>query len=323
MKTRSRVFIALLCAATIHAASAQSYPNRPIRLIVPYPPGASTNDILGRALAQRLTVELGQQVVVDNRSGASGNMGSEMAAKSTPDGYTLLIGVAGPLAVGPSVYSKLGYDPLKDLAPIAMFASIPYVFVVNPTVPVTNVKELIALAKAKPGQMNFASSGNGGSPHLCGELFKVMAGIDIVHVPYKGAGIAMIDVLSGQVPMICTGATALAAHIKAGRLRPIGVATLKRSALMPELPTISEQGLTGFEVNSWSGLLAPAKTPEAIIRRLYDAVAKIVNSDDMKHFLAGVGAEPALMNPRELGAYLKADTAKWAKVVKAAKLKVD
>jgi tripartite-type tricarboxylate transporter receptor subunit TctC len=290
---------------------------------VPYPPGSSTNDILGRALAGRLSVELGQQIVVDNRSGASGNMGSELVAKSTPDGYTLLIGVAGPLAVGPSVYSNLGYDPIKDLAPIAMYASVPYVFVVNPSVPAANVKELIALAKARPGQLNFASSGNGGSPHLCGELFKTMAGIDIVHIPYKGAGIAMIDVLSGQIPMICTGATALSAHIKAGRLRPIGVATLKRSALMPDMPTISEQGLTGFEVTSWTGLLAPAKTPDAVIRRLYDAVAKIVKTDDMKNFLASVGAEPALMDPREFGAYLKTDTARWAKVVKAAKLKID
>jgi tripartite-type tricarboxylate transporter receptor subunit TctC len=323
MLTMLKIFVVLLCAAALHVASAQSYPNRPIRLIVPYPPGASTNDILGRALAARLTNALGQQVVVDNRSGASGNMGSEMAAKSTPDGYTLLIGVAGPLAVGPSVYAKLGYDPIKDLAPIAMFASIPYILVVNPSVPAHNVKELIALAKAKPGQLNFASSGNGGSPHLCGELFKVMAGIDIVHIPYKGAAIAMIDVLSGQIPMICTGATALSAHIKSGKVRPLGVASLQRSALMPELPTISEQGLAGFEVNSWTGLLAPAKTPDAIIRRLYDTVAKIVRSDDMKNFLASVGAEPALMDPREFGAYLKADTAKWAKVVKAANLKID
>ena len=182
MMTTLKVFITLLCAAAPHVATAQSYPSRPIRLIVPYPPGASTNDILGRALAVRLTDALGQQVVVDNRSGASGNMGSELAAKSTPDGYTLLIGVAGPLAVGPSVYSKLGYDPIRDLAPIAMFASIPYVLVVNPAVPAANLRELIALAKAKPGQLNFASSGNGGSPHLCGELFKVMAGIDPAQV---------------------------------------------------------------------------------------------------------------------------------------------
>jgi tripartite-type tricarboxylate transporter receptor subunit TctC len=323
--------IALQCLAAVcgiivaHNALSQTsaYPTRPIRLIVPYPPGASTNDILGRALAQRLTDQLGQQVVVDNRSGASGNVGSEMVAHAPPDGYTLLIGVAGPLAVGPSVYSKLGYDPIKDLAPVAMFATVPYILVVNPSVPANNIKELIALAKSKPGQLNFASSGNGGSPHLCGELFKTVAGIDIVHIPYKGAAIAMIDVLSGQIPMICTGATALSAHIKAGRLRALGITTLKRSALMPDLPTIAEQGLPGFEVNSWTGLLAPAKTPEPIIRRLYEAVAKIVNSDDMKNYLATVGAEPFLMDPKEFAAYLKEDTARWAKVVKLAKLKID
>ena len=319
----NRVLIALLLSGALSQAAAQSYPDRPIRLIVPYPPGSSTNDILGRALASRLSGALGQQVVVDNRSGASGNMGSELVAKSNPDGYTLLIGVAGPLAVGPAVYKNLGYVPTRDLAPIAMYASVPYILVLHPAVQATNVKELIALAKANPGKLNFASSGNGGSPHLCGELFKSMAGIDIVHIPYKGAGIAMIDVLSGQIPMICTGATALSAHIKGGRLRPMGVASLKRSALMPDLPTIAEQGLPGFEVNSWSGLLAPAKTPEPIIRKLYEAVAKIVATDDMKNFLASVGAEPALMNPKDFGAYLKVDTERWAKVVKAANLKVD
>src|SRR4051812_17023870 len=323
MKITRAIFAALISAAALQSAHAQNYPDRPIRLIVPYPPGSSTNDILGRALALRLSTLLGQQVVVDNRSGASGNMGSELVAKSTPDGYTLLIGVAGPLAVGPAVYKNLGYVPTRDLAPIAMYASIPYILVVNPAVAANNIRELIALAKAKPGQLNFASSGNGGSPHLCGELFKTMAGIDIVHIPYKGAGIAMIDVLSGQIPMICTGATALAAHIKSGRLRPLGIASLKRSPDFPDLPTISEQGLTGFDVTSWTGLLAPAKTPEPIIRKLYEAVAKISASDDMKKFLASVGAEPALMDPKEFGAYLKVDTERWAKVVKAANLKID
>ncbi len=323
MKITPAVVVALLCAAGLPSADAQTYPDRPIRLIVPYPPGSSTNDILGRALASRLSPLLGQQVVVDNRSGASGNVGSELVAKSTPDGYTLLIGVAGPLAVGPAVYKNLGYVPTRDLAPIAMYAAIPYVLVVNPSVPANNIRELIALAKAKPGQLNFASSGSGGSPHLCGELFKSMAGIDIVHIPYKGAGIAMIDVLSGQIPMICTGATALAAHIKSGRLRPLGIASLKRSPQMPDLPTIAEQGLPGFDVTSWTGLLAPAKTPEPIIRKLYEAVAKVVATDDMKNFLASVGAEPALMNPKDFGAYLKVDTERWAKVVKTANLKID
>ncbi len=323
MKVTLGVLVALLCGAALHVASAQSYPTRPIRLIVPYPPGSSTNDILGRALAQRLTDALGQQVVVDNRSGASGTVGSELVAKSAPDGYTLLIGVAGPLAVGPSVYAKLGYDTVKDFAPIARVATIPYVMVVNLSVPTTNVKELIALAKGRPGQLNFGSSGNGGSPHLCGELFKTMAGVDMVHVPYKGGALAIVDVLSGQVQMFCTGLTAMTAHIKAGKVRALGMASLNRSALMPELPTISEQGLAGFEVNSWTGVMAPANTPQTIIRRLYAEIAKIVNDAGMKNFLASQGAEPALMGPDEFGAYLKADLAKWAKVAKAAHLKVD
>ena len=241
----------------------------------------------------------------------------------SPDGYTLLVGVAGPLTVGPSVYPKLGYDSIKDLAPIARFATIPYVMVVNLSVPATNIKELIALAKSRPGQLNFGSSGNGGSPHLCGELFKTMAGIDMVHVPYKGGALAIVDVLSGQVQMFCTGLTAMTAHIKAGKVRALGMASLNRSALMPELPTISEQGLAGFEVNSWTGVMAPAKTPQTIIRHLYAEIAKIVDDAGMKNFLASQGAEPALMGPEEFGAYLKADLAKWAKVAKAAHLKVD
>lgn len=317
------MLVVLFAIAAPPGAHAQPYPNRPIRLIVPYPPGSSTNDILGRGLAQRLAVVLGQQVVVDNRAGASGNLGSELVAKAEPDGYTLLIGVAGPLTVGPSVYSKLGYDPLKDLAPIARFATIAYVMAVNLSVPATNIKELIALAKAKPGQLNFGSSGNGGSPHLCGELFKSMAGVDMVHVPYKGGALAMIDLVGGQVQMLCTGLTALTGQIKAGKVRAIGLATGERSALMPELPTISEQALPGFDVNSWSGVLAPAKTPPAIIRQLYAAIAKVVATDEMKAFMHAQGAEPALMDPARFGAYMKTETAKWGKLVRAANLKVD
>ena len=320
---RARRVAALLGCSAALVASAQQYPSRPIRLVVPYPPGASSNDILGRGLAQRLSDALRQQVVVDNRSGASGNVGSELVAKAPPDGYTLLIGVAGPLAVGPSVYRNLGYDPIRDLAPIAMFASIPYVMAVNAAVPAADIQQFIALAKSKPGQINFASSGNGGTPHLCSELFRTMAEVDMVHVPYKGGALAMVDLLSGQVPMICTGLTALAQHVKSGRLRALGVAALKRSALMPDLPTISEQGLTGFEVNSWTGVMAPAKTPQAIIRRLHAEIARIMESEDMKRFLAAQGAEPALLGPEAFAAYLKNDTARWAKVVRAAKLAVD
>jgi len=303
------------------SAEAADYPTRPIRLVVPYPPGASTNDILGRALAIRLTTALGQQVVVDNRPGASGTMGSELVAKAQPDGYTLLVAIQSPLALGPSIYEKLGFDPVKDLAPVARFAAIPYAMVVSNSVPAKSIQDLIALAKAKPGSLNFASSGVGGTPHMCSELFKRAAGIDIVHIPFKGAGIAVPAVIGGQVEMFCTGLTALTNQIRAGKVRALGIATLKRSPLMPEVPTIAEQGLPGFEVVSWSGVAAPAKTPPAIIRRLHAEIVKIVNAPDMQKFLASQGAEPALMGPEEFGAYIKADIAKWAKVVKAAGIK--
>jgi tripartite-type tricarboxylate transporter receptor subunit TctC len=303
------------------SAEAAEYPTRPIRLVVPYPPGASTNDILGRALAVRLTAALGQQVVVDNRPGASGTIGSELVTKAPPDGYTLLAAIQSPLALGPSIYDKLGFDPVRDLQPIARYAAIPYAMVVSNSLPVKGAQDFIALAKAKPGTINFASSGMGGTPHMCSELFKRAAGIDIVHIPYKGAGEAVPAVIGGQVPMICTGLTALTNQIKAGKLRAIGIATLKRSSLNPDIPTFVEQGLPGFEVVSWTGVAAPAKTPPGIVRKLYETIVKIVNTPDMQKFMASQGAEPALLGPEEFRAYIKADIEKWAKVVKAAGIK--
>jgi len=309
-----------LSAVTTAQAQPEVFPSRPMRLIVPFSPGSSTNDILGRGIAQRLTLALGQQVVVDNRPGAGGTSGSEIVAKAPPDGYTLLVAIAGPLTVAPSVYKKIGYDATRDFAAVARIAVIPYLMVVNNNVPATNVKELIALAKSKPGGINFASSGVGGSPHLCGELFNTMADINMVHVPYKGAGVATTDVLSGQIQMFCTGVTALNALVKAGRMRPIGMATLKRSALMPDTPTISEQGLKDFEVTSWTGIVAPAKTPRAIVQKLYDTIAKIAQTDDMKNFVQGQGAELNLLGPEAFAADIKSDITKWARVVKAAKI---
>ena len=322
-KRVDKIFGALLCAAAINFAAAQPYPSKPIRLIIPYPAGSSSNDIIGRVLAQRLSGALGQQVVVDNRAGAGGNLGSEMGAKAAPDGYTLLLGTNGPLAISPSVYSKLGYDSVRDLAPIAMVALVPYVVIVHPSVPATNVRELIALAKSKPGQLYFGSTGSGGTPHLCFELFKHMAGIDIVHVPYKGGAPAMNDLLGGQVQMYCTGVTAALQFVKAGRLRAIGMATLKRSELLPELATISEQGLAGFDVASWISIHGPAKLPQPIVQRLYQEIAKIVESPDMRQYILGQGSQPALMDPQQLDAYLRAEIAKWAKVVKAANVRLD
>jgi tripartite-type tricarboxylate transporter receptor subunit TctC len=301
-------------------AQGDTYPQRPVRLIVPFSPGSSTNDILGRGIAQRLTQHLGQQVVVDNRPGAGGTSGSDIVAKAPPDGYTLLVAIAGPLTVAPAVYKHIGYDATRDFTAVARVATIPYVMVVSNTVAANNVKELIALAKAKPGAMSFASSGVGGSPHLCGELFKTTAAVDMVHVPYKGAGVATTDVLSGQIQMFCTGLTALTALIRAGRIRPVGMATLKRSALMPDIPTLSEQGLKDFEVTSWTGIVAPAKTPRPIVQKLYGALTKITQAEDMKAFVQQQGAEMALLGPEAFAADIKNDIVKWARVVKAAKI---
>jgi tripartite-type tricarboxylate transporter receptor subunit TctC len=303
-------------------ASAQDYPTRPIRLVVPYPAGSSSNDIIGRALAQRLGEALGQQVIVENRAGAGGNVGSEAVAKSAPDGYTLLVATNGPQAIAPHVF-KLGYDVLRDLAPVALVATVPYVLLIHPSLPAKNVRELIALAKVRPGQLLFASSGNAGTPHLCSELLKISAKIDIRHVPYKGGAPAMIDTMGGQTQIYCTGMTAAAPHVKSGKLRALGMATLKRSPVMPELPTIAEQGLPGFDVASWLGIMVPSKTPGAIVQRLYTEIAKALESAEMKDFIAAQGSEPALMDPVKYGEFIRAEIAKWGKVVKDAGLKLD
>ncbi len=317
-----RNLIAGLAAMALPSvALAQAYPTKPVHLVIPYVAGASSNDIIGRVLAQRLTPLLGQQVVVDNKPGAAGNLGGEFVAKAAPDGYNILLGINGPMAISPSVYKDMGYDTVKDLAPVALVAKVPYLITTNNSVPVKNVKELIALAKAKPGQLNYGSTGSGGTPQLCIELMKFMSGTDIVHVPYKGGALVVTDLLGGQVQMYCSGFSAMATLIKAGKVRALGSATIKRTDLMPELPTFIEQGLPDFEVASWIGLNVPAKTPQPIIKRLYDDTVKMMAAPDMKAYLLSQGAEPSLMNPEEYGSYLKSEIAKWAKVVKAANIK--
>jgi tripartite-type tricarboxylate transporter receptor subunit TctC len=303
-------------------AFAQEYPVKPVRLIVPYPAGSSSNDIIARLLAERLSPALGQRVLVENRAGAGGNVGSEYVAKAAPDGYTLLVATNGPQAIAPHVF-KLNYDNQKDLTPVAMVANVPYMMVVHPSLPARNVRELIALAKARPGQLLFASSGNAGTPHLCWELLKSMAKIDMVHVPYKGGAPAMMDTVGGQTQMYCSGMIAVSPQIKAGKLRPIGMATLQRSPTMPEIPTVAEQGLPGFNVASWFGIMAPANTPSAIVQRLYGEIAKITETADMKKFLLTQGAEPMLMDPPKFSEFLRVETEKWGKVVKGANLKLD
>ena len=317
-----RIGLTLLGALLAFTASAQEYPSKPMRLVVPYPAGSSSNDIIARMLAEQLSVTLKQRVLVENRSGAGGNVGSEYVAKAAPDGYTLLVATNGPQAIAPSVF-KLNYDNQKDLAPIAMVANVPYMLVIHPSLPARNVKEFIALAKARPGQLLFASSGNAGTPHLCWELFKSMAHVDIRHVPYKGGAPAMMDTVAGQTQMYCSGLIAAGPQIKAGKLRALGMGTLTRSPVMPEVPTVAEQGLAGFNVGSWFGIMAPANTPGGIVQRLYGEIAKIVESADMKKFLMTQGAEPMLMDPPKFSEFLRAETEKWAKVVKAANLKLD
>jgi hypothetical protein len=305
------------------ANAADTYPDKHITLIIPYPAGSSTNDILGRLLARRLSEQLGQQVIPENKPGASGNLGSILVSKAQPNGYTLLVGVAAPLSVGPNINKNLGYDPIKDLAPIGMFANTPYVMVVNSKVGITSIKELISLAQKKPNALNFASSGSGGSPHLCGELFKYMGSVQMIHIPYKGSAEAMTDLLSGRVEMMCTGLTALEEHIRSGRLTAIGIATAKRSEILPELATISEQGLEGFQVNSWTGLFAPSRTPQAIIQRLSKELEKISNDPQVKSTLLKQGSESMYMDSVQLGAYLKSDTAKWGALIKSVNMKTE
>jgi tripartite-type tricarboxylate transporter receptor subunit TctC len=295
---------------------------KPVRLVVPYPAGSSSNDIIGRFLAERLSGALGQRVLVENRPGAGGNVGSEYVAKAAPDGYTLLVATNGPQAIAPHVF-KLNHDNQKDLAPVAMVANVPYIMVVHPSLPVKSVREFIALAKARPGQLLFASSGNAGTPHLCCELFKSMAKIDIVHVPYKGGAPAMVDTIGGQTQMYCTGLVAAAPQIKAGKLRAIGMAALERSPVMPDVPTVAEQGMPGFNVASWFGIMAPANTPGAVVQRLYGEIAKITETAEMKKFLLTQGAEPMLMDAQKFSEFLRAETDKWGKVVREAKLKLD
>jgi len=300
-------------------AFAQNYPVRPIRMIVAYPPGGGT-DIVGRMMAQKLGENLGQTVVVDNRGGATGNIGTELAARATPDGYTLLMGNVAPNAINVSLFKKLPFDPVKDFAPVSLVAVTPNILVVQPSLPVKTVKDLVALAKAKPGALNFPSAGVGSSSHLAGEMLKTLAGIDMVHVPYKGGGPALIALLSGQVQIMFATLPAAMPHVKSGKLRPVAVTTSRRSQALPELPTIAESGVSGYEAATWYGLLAPAGTPKAIVGRLHAEIVKIL-ATDTRQFLMAQGFEPAGTAPAEFAGYIKSEIAKWGKVIRDAGIK--
>ena len=312
-----------LSAACISCASwAQGYPDHSIRLVVPFP-AAGTTDILARAAAPKLTESLGKSVVVDNRPGAGGNIGADLVAKSAPDGYTLLMGTVGTHAINPSLYAKMPYDHVKDFVPVVLVAGVPNVLVVNPSLAVNSVADLIKLAKSKPGSINFASSGNGTSIHLSGELFKTMAGVDMTHVPYKGSAPALTDLMGGQVQIMFDNLPSSLPHIKAGKLRAIAVTSLTRAPALPDVPTISESGLPGFEASSWFGILAPSGTPPAIVTRLNTEINKWLQTPEAKEQLLAQGAQAAGGTPEQFAAHIRSETDKWAKVVKASGAKVD
>ena len=307
---------ALAIAFVSHVLNAQEYPVKPVRIIVPVGTGGAT-DILTRALAQRLAMVWNQQVIVDNRPGGGSNIGFETAARAPADGYTLLMAQPA-LTVNVSLYRKLAYDPLRDFSAITLAATSANVLVVHPTVPARSLKELIALAKARPGQLSYGSAGNGTTPHLSGELFKSMSGIDMQHIPYKGGGQAVADVLGGHVDIAFSSLASLAPQIKGQRLRALAVTSAKRSALMPDLPTFSEAGLPGYSVTGWFGVLAPNGTPREVISRLHADITKTLNEPELMRVLMAAGIEPATsQSPQELTAFLQAEINKWAKVVKA------
>jgi tripartite-type tricarboxylate transporter receptor subunit TctC len=303
------------------AQTANGWPNKPLRFILPFPPGGGT-DILGRLIADRMTASLGQPVVTENRGGAGGNVGVEAAARSAPDGYTIVL-VAPSLAISPSLYSKLNYDPVKDFAPVSLVATVPNVMVTHPSVPADTLAEFIRFAKTKPGGMNFGSGGSGTSNHLAGELFNIVAGVKLVHVPYKGVNLAMNDVLSGQIHLVVIGVPAAAPHIKAGKLRALALVAPQRASALPEVPTVAEAGLPNFEVTTWYGILAPAGTPKPIVTRLNAELVKIMHAPEMKDRLATMATDPVTSTPEEFADYIKREIVKWGEVVRQAGLKAD
>ncbi len=320
MKTLTTMTLITAALAYGSLAQAADYPTKPIRMLVGFAPGGGT-DTTARPIAAKLGDVLGQQVIVDNRPGAAGNIATEITANAAPDGYTILMATIASLAINPSLYSKLPFDPERDLAPVIQAVDSTNILSLHPSVPASSVKELIALAKQKP--LNYGSSGVGGTGHLAGELFNVMADTKMSHVPYKGGGPAMIDLVAGNIQLVFATAASAIPQIKAGRIKGLAVTTAKRSGLVPDLPTISEAGLKGFEANNWYGIVVPAKTPRPIINRLNAEVGKILNLPDVKQFLFNQGLDVAPGTPEAFGAYIKSERAKWAKVVKASGAKAN
>src|SRR4051812_35793049 len=320
---RSRAALAaLFLLAAVDAGAQTAYPAKAIRYVVPFPAGGPL-DIVARAIGQDLNKAWGQPVIIDNRPGAGGNIGADAVAKSPADGYTILMGAVSTHAINPTLYSKIPYDPIKDFAPVTLITSVPNVLVVHPSVPVKTVSDLIALAKSKPGQLNFASGSTGSAGHLAGELFNSMAGVQMTHIPYKGAAPAVIDLIAGQVSLMFDNLASALPNMKAARVHAIAVTTLKRSPLVPDLPTISESGLRGFDVSTWFGIFAPAGTPPDIVNKLNTEVVRILHTAEMRERLATLGAEAVGNKPDEFLAFIKTEIPKYAKVIKASGAKAD
>ncbi len=307
--------LGIILSIACYSADAQMYPTKPIRLIVPFAPGGPT-DIMSRAISERITARLGQQLVVDNRAGAGGNIGTELAARSAPAGYTMLLGHIGTHAINVSLYSRTGYDPVRDFAPITLIATLPLGLWVNASVPVHSVKELVALARAKPGSLNFGSAGSGGPTHMAGEMLKSMAHIDIVHVPYKGNAASLTDLVAGRVQMMFSNLLTAGPLARAGKLRGIAISSAKRSPQAPELPTIAESGVPGYDITPWYGVLFPAGTPRAVVMRLNQEIGGILTTPDVAERFRTQGVDLVTSTPEEFSALIKSEIPKWRKVVK-------
>ena len=315
------MLLALTLLAYAHVQAA-TYPDRPVRLIVPFPPGGG-NDILARAVGQRLGEALGQQVIVDNRGGAGGIIGGQIAATADADGYTLFLGSMGSLAHNPALRPNNPYDPPRDFAAVSLLANSPFILVVNPGLPANSVRELLALARAKPGTLNFGSAGTGSSLHMTGELFKYTTGVNIVHVPYKGTAPALTDLMAGQVQMVFSTMPPPLPHVKTGKLRALGVTSLKRAKVAPDVPTIAEAGVTGFQVENWQGIVVPAKTPRAIVDRLNREIIKVLALPMMVDVLSTQGLDAAGNTPAQFDALIRSEIDKWKKLVQATGIRVD
>ena len=315
--------IALAATATLPlGAAAQNYPTKPITIVVPFAAGGTT-DILARLVGQYLSTELGQPVVVENKAGAGGNIGAAFAAKAAADGHTLFMGTVGTHAINASLYKKLPYDPIKDFAPLTRVAMVPNLLVAHPSQPFKTVQEMIAYAKANPGKINFGSPGNGASPHLSGELFKSMTKVDMVHVPYKGSAPAVSDLLGGQISIMFDNLPSVIPHVRGGKLRAIAISTAKRSADLPDVPTISEAGVPGYEATSWFGMFAPAATPKPVLDKISAALGKVLANAEVKKKIDDQGGEPANETPAQFADFIQKESLKWGKVVKESGASLD